>query len=254
MTPNPGDTIVVWFSCGAASAVAAKKTIELYGDVCNVRIVNNPIKNEDKDNSRFLADVQSWIGRQIEFAVNENYPGCDINEVFEDRRFMSGVLGAPCTQELKKRARQQWEGRNPHNYMVMGFTDDKKEIARSDRFRLTERDNLLPILINAHISRADCFAILKEASIELPRTYAIGWPNGNCPGCVKATSPTYWNFTRQQRPDVFRERAEMSRRLGAKLVRYKGKRIYLDELPSDAIGRPMKNMNIECGIFCEERT
>jgi len=42
--------IVVWFSCGAASAVAAKKTIEKYGSSNTIRIVNNPIKEEHEDN------------------------------------------------------------------------------------------------------------------------------------------------------------------------------------------------------------
>ena len=37
-------TIVVWFSCGAASAVAAKLTVEKYGKHNNILIVNNPIK------------------------------------------------------------------------------------------------------------------------------------------------------------------------------------------------------------------
>ena len=41
-----GKDIVVWFSCGATSAVAAKVTIEKYGKDNNVRIVNNPIKEE----------------------------------------------------------------------------------------------------------------------------------------------------------------------------------------------------------------
>ena len=42
-----GDHITVWFSCGAASAVAAKKTIELYGDIATIRVVNNPVAEED---------------------------------------------------------------------------------------------------------------------------------------------------------------------------------------------------------------
>mgnify|MGYP001162980698 CR=1 FL=1 len=46
--------ITVWFSCGAASAVAAKKTIEIYGAKNNIRIVNNPVKEEHPDNQRFL--------------------------------------------------------------------------------------------------------------------------------------------------------------------------------------------------------
>jgi hypothetical protein len=43
----------------------------------------------------------------------------------------------------------------------------------------------------------------------------------------------------------------LSRQLGARLVRVKGKRMFLDELPEDAKGNSMKNMNFECGIFCE---
>jgi len=39
-------------------------------------------------------------------------------------------------------------------------------------------------------------------------------------------------------------------RKGVTLVRYKGKRIFLDELPVNARGYPMKDMYFECGIFC----
>ena len=64
-----GKEITVWFSCGAASAVAAKKTIEIYGEKNNIRVVNNPIKEEHEDNQRFLKDIQTWIGKDIEFAI-----------------------------------------------------------------------------------------------------------------------------------------------------------------------------------------
>lgn len=55
-------TIVVWFSCGAASAVAAKLAVDLYGGGNNVMIVNNPIKEEHPDNLRFKRDVEKWLG------------------------------------------------------------------------------------------------------------------------------------------------------------------------------------------------
>ena len=55
-------TIVVWFSCGAASAVAAKRTIEKYGHIYNVRVVNNPVAEEHPDNKRFLKDIEKWLG------------------------------------------------------------------------------------------------------------------------------------------------------------------------------------------------
>lgn len=252
MSPvQPGDTIAVWFSCGAASAVAAKKTIEIFGDKATVRIVNNPIKEEDEDNRRFLKDVEAWLGMPIEFALNPRYPNASCVEVWNDRRFMSGTMGAPCTLELKKKARQHWEQTNHADWHVLGFTVDEKK--RSDNFMLTERPNLLPVLIDEGITKADCFRIIQEAGIELPRVYKLGYPNANCLGCVKATSPTYWNHVRQMHPEVFENRARQSREIGARLTRVKGKRIFLDELPPDTKGRSMKGMDFECGIFCEEK-
>jgi hypothetical protein len=164
--------------------------------------------------------------------------------------FMGNVYGAPCTTELKRKARQQWESKNHHDWLVMGFT--KEEQTRHDKFVLTERSNLLPVLIAANLTKQDCFDIILKAGIEPPGIYKRGYPNANCIGCVKATSPTYWNLVREQDPEVFAARAEQSRRIGAKLVRYKGKRIFLDELPPDAKGRSLKSMKFECGIFCEE--
>lgn len=252
-TPEPRDgaLIAVWFSCGAASAVAAQKTLERYGHRCNVRIVNNPVIEEDEDNRRFLKDVERWLGVPIETATNKNFPACSAVEVWDKRKFMSGKDGAPCTDELKKEARLQWERGNKPDWHVLGFTADEKQ--RAARFAKFERGNTLPVLIDAGITKGDCFKIIESAGISIPRVYKEGYPNANCIGCVKAGSPTYWNHVRTTRPDVFKSRAEQSRRIGAKLVKLNGHRIFLDELPADARGRPMKNMDFECGIFCEER-
>lgn len=244
-------TIAVWFSCGAASAVAAKKTIEKYGNTHTIRVLNNPVIEEDEDNLRFLADVQAWIGLPVETVASKKYPTNSAVDVWEKRQFMSGPLGAPCTLELKKHARQEWEKENAVDWHVLGFTADEKK--RHERFVLTERSNVLPVLIDANITKTMCYAILTDAGIALPRVYAQGYPNANCIGCVKATSPTYWNHVRAKHPNVFQARADQSRRIGARLARYNGKRVFLDELPEHAIGRSMKSMNVECGIFCEER-
>lgn len=246
-----GDTIAVWFSCGAASAVAAKKTVELYSDIATVRVINNPVAEEDPDNRRFLADVEAWIGQPIEIALNPKFPNASCVEVWEQRKYMGGVSGAPCTLELKKKARQHWEQSNHADWHVLGFT--LEETKRSDNFMLTEKPNLLPVLIQQNITKADCMRIVQNAGIELPRIYSMGYPNANCVGCVKATSPTYWNHVRKMHPEIFQERAEQSRRIGARLTRVKGQRIFLDELPEDAQGRPMKTLDFECGIFCEEK-
>lgn len=246
-----GETIVVWFSCGAASAVAAKKTVEKYSKIANIRVVNNPVKEEHPDNMRFLRDVEEWIGVPVEFATNNKYPSCACVDVWDKRRFMSGPDGAPCTLELKKMARRKWEENNHVDWHVLGFTVEEKK--RSDNFIRGERSNLLPVLIEEGITKKQCFQIVRDAGIELPEAYKLGYPNANCIGCVKATSPTYWNHVRKMHPSIFEERARQSRALGARLVRVKGERIFLDELDPKAKGRPMKSMDIECGIFCEER-
>jgi hypothetical protein len=251
LNPKHGDTIVVWFSCGAASAVAAQRTIEKYGSFCNVRVVNNPVKEEDDDNRRFLLDIEQWLGIDIEIAINPSFPECSAEEVWSRAKFMSSPFGAPCTKELKKKARQAWEQNNHADWHVLGFTSEEQD--RYDRFALTERNNVLPVLIDDTITKQTCVYMLEEAGIALPRIYQLGYPNANCIGCVKATSATYWNHVRKVHPSVFSRRASQSREIGAKLVRWKGERMFLDELPENAKGNSMKNLIFECGIFCEEK-
>jgi hypothetical protein len=252
MSPKKGDTIAVWFSCGAASAIAAQETLLRYGDNCTVRIINSPVQEEDADNRRFLADVAKWLGVSVELAFNPKYPHASAVQTWDKRKAMSFPNGgAPCTVHLKKEARQEWEKHNHADWHVLGFTAE--EVDRHKRFTLTERSNVLPVLIDANLSKPECAQRLVEAGISLPRVYRQGYPNANCIGCVKATSPTYWNHVRKQHPDVFAERSEQSRRLGARLVRVRGERIFLDELDPFARGAPLASMQAECGLFCEER-
>lgn len=64
--------IVVWFSCGAASAMAAKLAVEKYGERCIV-VYCDTSKSEHPDNLRFLADVERWIGKPVLRIRSEKY-------------------------------------------------------------------------------------------------------------------------------------------------------------------------------------
>lgn len=243
--------IVVWVSYGAASAVAAHETLRRFGSTHDVRLVNNPVAEEDEDNLRFGRDLAVWLGRPIVEHRNPRFAHGSASATWDQRGAMVFPHGAPCTVHLKKEARQDYERQHDVAWHVLGFTADEKQ--RHERFVLTERSNVLPVLIDAGLTKSDCAARLIAAGVALPRVYAEGYPNANCIGCVKATSPTYWNLVRRTRPEVFAARAEQSRRLGARLVRYRGKRVFLDELPADAVGRPLNTMTVECGVFCEEK-
>lgn len=240
--------IAVWFSCGAASAAALKLALDIFGKD-RVRAVNQPIAEEDGDNRRFLRDVEDWLGVDIEQYTATKYPSGSAVDVWNQRKAMSFPNGAPCTVHLKKKARQEWEAIHHPTWHVLGFTAEEER--RHHRFTQTERENVLPLLIDAKMTKADCGNMIRAAGISLPRIYGMGFPNANCIGCVKATSPTYWNLIREKFPAEFAARAEQSRRLGARLVRVNNKRIFLDELDPSARGRQLWSMP-DCGLFCEE--
>jgi len=240
------DTIAVWFSCGAASAVAAYLTIEKYGSTHNVLIFNTPVLEEDEDNLRFKKDVEKWLGQSIIDARNTDLESDSAEQIWVKRKYMAGVSGAPCTMLLKKEARYQMELKYNIAWHVLGFTLEEQN--RNDRFLAYERDNLLPVLIEAGMTKSDCFGFVEAAGIKLPRVYEV-LDNANCIGCVKSTGVDYWQRIRKHYPDVFLKRCTLSRVIKCRLVRYKGKRIYLDELPIDATGRK-STLKAECGIFC----
>lgn len=240
-------TIAVWFSCGGASAVAAKLTLEKYGKDNNVIVLNNPILEEHPDNRRFLRDVEKWLDIEIIEVKNFKFPNASIIEVFEKRRYMSGIAGAPCTSLLKKEARFQFESQNHIDFNVLGFTVD--EWKRQKRFNEKEDTPSIPILIEALLTKEDCFNILQSEGIKLPEIYSLGFPNANCIGCVKSASPTYWNLVRETFPDIFEQRVVQSREIGARLVKVKGKRKFLDELLVTDKGGKIKSW--DCGIFCD---
>lgn len=245
--------IAVWFSCGAASAVALAKTVERYGREA-VRAVNNPVVEEHPDNLRFLSEVEAFVGVPIERAINPDFPTCSAEDVWRTKRYMAGVAGATCTTQLKKEARYRWERENPVDYHVLGFTADERR--RHDRFVLTERENVLPVLIEENLTKQDCFRIVQSWGIALPASYLLGYPNANCIGCVKSASPAYWNHVRRTHPEVFQQRAALSREIGCKLIerttKGKKRRYFLDELPEEWGKGQKLGPAPDCSSFCEE--
>ena len=240
--------IVVWFSCGAASACAAKMAVDKYGHDDVHVVYCNTLASEHPDNKRFLDDVSNWINHPIEVISSEKY--ATVDEVFEKTRYMSGIKGARCTVEMKKVPRFDYQlSTDTH---IFGLTYDEEK--RIKRFIENNPELYLEWnLRDAGIDKDACYIILQEAGIMLPAMYGLGFKNNNCIGCVKATSAKYWDRVRKNFPEVYTRRAELSRRLGVRLVYYHGKRIFLDELP-DPITDKTPEEDIECGPICSAPT
>jgi len=235
---------LVWFSCGAASAVAAKLAVEQYGAGCEV-VYCDTMATEHPDNERFFNDVQKWIGRAITVIKSDKFD--TIDDVFEKTRYMAGIKGARCTSEMKKIPREKFA--RTDDIHIFGYTADEQKRAAD----FEDRNPSLFVewlLVDRNIDKGMCLWILDVLGIALPAMYALGFDHNNCLACAKATSPGYWNRTRKFFPAVFARRAAQSRLLGVRLVRLKGKRIFLDELPPDA---DAPDDDIECGPVCQQK-
>ena len=233
---------LVWFSCGAASAVLARLAVDAYGADCDV-VYCDTMSSEHDDNARFFADVEGWIGRSISVIKSTEYVSVD--DVIDRRRYMAGPRGAACTSLMKKAPREAMQ--RIDDVHLFGYTAEESK--RADDFE--DRNPSLRVewlLIDRGITKAQCHAMIAVAGIAEPTMYALGYEHNNCLGCVKSTSAGYWNKIRRDFPAVFERRCRQSRALGVRLVRLHGVRIFLDELPE---GADAPQDNIDCGPVCQ---
>jgi hypothetical protein len=247
---------VSWFSHGAASAVATKLLLgEGHGDV---HVVLTETNSEHPDNVRFRRECEGWFGQQVETIASDKFR--DTWDVWEKSKFLVSPHGAPCTGLLKKVPRYAYQ--RPDDIQVFGFTADRPDARRADRFRAANPEvNLYTPLIERGLTKADCLGILDKAGIEIPEMYRLGYRNNNCIGCVKG-GMGYWNKIRVDFPDVFDRMADLEQRLGATVLREPDPsgvlnaagRVRSIPLPLASLapgrGRYADESDIECGLLC----
>lgn len=267
---------VVHFSCGAASAVAAKlmvsewrastqkrigefgiRTTEMTEEEWgpDIEIVNAFIQEEHADNRRFLEDVSVWLGvNGIPFPIrvlrDEKYDASTL-QVFRKRRFMKNRFMAPCSHHLKREvlAKIAQSG----DVACIGYTDDDRERERAERLEdLFPNEKFRFPLIEHGLKKADCLAIVERAGLVLPMMYRLGYNNANCIGCVKG-GEGYWNKIRRDFPEQFVQISNIQESIGpgAYLFRDRstGVRYGLKDLPPEK-GYYPDEPEISCGFLC----
>lgn len=220
--------------------------LQRYGnhEVTIARIV---IDNEHPDNERFHDDCERWFDYPITRLRSTEYKDCW--DVWERRAYISGIHGAPCTLELKKAVRWGFERQHEPTHQIFGYSSD--EMGRADNFRDNNPEiKLLPILIDAGITKPECALLVDGAGIEMAAMYKMKFKNNNCICCAKATSIVYWAKCRHYFPEQFWRMAALSRRLGCRLTRLKGVRIFLDEIPTEIDWQKKDRGVIECSPLC----
>ena len=229
---------VSWFSCGAASAVATKLS---FPDV----IAYCEVGSEHSDNKRFMDDCSIWFGQEITLLKNPKYK--DTWDVWEKNKYISGIAGAPCTKQLKVAPRLAFQ--KPDDIHIFGYTADSSDVKRAKG--LTENWPELKCefpLIERGLTKASCMSMIEKAGLKLPAIYSFGFPNANCVPCCKAQSPSYWAMVRKHFPDEFKRMAQLSRKLGARLAKLKGERIFIDEVPQDQ--KLTEPLAPDCDFLC----
>src|ERR1700753_1433090 len=237
--------VLIWFSCGAASAVAAEEALKKWPHA--EILYCDTLKYEHPDNVRFLRDIERWLNRAVKILSSERYH--DIFDVFDKTGWLIGPGGARCTQELKRNVRKAYE--LPTDLHVFGFTHDEEE--RISKFEdENPQTNVAWVLADSKITKSDCYKRIQMAGIDLPEMYRLGYNNNNCIGCVKG-GMGYWNKIRLDFPEAFDRMAKQERKMNIAICkRYDGKtrlRVFLDELDPTA-GRDVPLPDIDCGVLC----
>lgn len=237
--------ILVWFSCGVTSAIAAKLALQKYaGDGFDVRVCYCDTGSEHEDNWRFFYEVQAWLGVEIVVLRSDKYKNVD--EVIEGERFIVGQNGAPCTKFLKKLPRMAYQ--DPDDIHVFGYDMEDQAKGRVVDWGKNNPELICDYpLLHHGLTKSDCRALCLNVGIKEPLTYALGFKHANCLGCVKG-GMGYWNKTRVHFPKVFWRRAKQERDLKHAILKDEKGPVYLDELDPNR-GRIEDEPEIACGLF-----
>lgn len=231
-----GGRVLVWFSCGAASACSAKITLKYFPEAevlyCDTLAYEHP------DNVRFMKDVENWIGKEIKILKSKKYK--DIFDVFDKTGWLVGKGMARCTHELKRAVREEYQ--EPNDIHILGFSGDEQDRVESFILKSPEIYVSFP-LIDEKLDKQLCLYMLMDAGIELPVMYKLGYRNNNCIGCVKG-GKGYWNKIRIDFPEAFERMAKQERKMNQKIFD-----VFLDELDPEE-GNFWSEYDTECGVIC----
>ena len=213
-----------WVSGGAASAVACILAKE--GGLTDVFVRIDPL-SEHPDNHRFVKDLERLLGPILTISIREwgepRFANVQsVEDVWRIVKAIKFVGGAPCTDKLKRHVRERFCKAHGYNSHIWGFTVDEK--VRVNRIKAQPGGHHFP-LIEANMSKKDCFNYLENLGLVLPEMYRFGFNNSNCLGCPKG-GMGYWNHIRKHFPERFAEIARIEREIGASCL----KECYLDEL------------------------
>jgi hypothetical protein len=188
---------VVMFSGGIGSWAAAKRVAEQHG-TDNLTLLFTDTLIEDEDLHRFLPEAAANVGGQLVRIAEGRTPW----EVFRDVKFLGGRRGDPCSRILKRRMLDRWLTANcdPADtivYVGIDWTEEHRYTRLRDRRAEAGWRYEAPLCGPPYLTKNDMIRQAKDAGINLPRLYEMGFAHNNCGGfCVKAGAGHFANLLR----------------------------------------------------------
>jgi hypothetical protein len=202
---------VVFFSGGAVSWAAAKRTVERYGADATTLLFTDTLI-EDADLYRFIREAAANVGAELVWIKEGRTPW----EVFRDTKMLGNTRADPCSRVLKREPAERWLKEHCHptgTVLVFGidwteghrFDDGAGHGVRPRYAKLGWPHVEAPMIDAPYLGRREVFEWMRSEGLRPPRLYDLGFAHNNCGGgCVKAGKGHFAHLLRAL-PDVYAE-------------------------------------------------
>ena len=239
---------IVSLSGGVASAIAADRVLQKYGNG-QTELFFTDTSWEDPDLYRFLNDLEEFWQHPITRYQDGRTP----QEVFEEE----GVIGSnrflSCTRKLKiKPFVDHVKTKLPCTvYLGLDWTETHRIKKPKERYQKLGASIDFPLLWDPKLLKADYFNIVKDWGIQIPQMYQKGFSHNNCGGSCFRQGAYAWKKLQQADPDRFDWMVEweemMQKKVGDHTILNRNRS--LRSLKNDAEQLTFEGLDDE-GCFC----
>lgn len=206
-------SVIVALSGGKASAWCADWALKNYPKD-DVILYFNDTKWEHPDLYRFLDDLSRYFNHPIVYDSDGRTP----EKLFHDNRALANNMMPFCSRILKAERLQSFY--KDGDILVFGIGNDEPQRAQRliGVYQIVSAKTgkwcelKLP-LYTENITKQQIDEFLKEANIQEPLLYRLGFLHNNCSGgCVRA-GKKHWKLLYEKLPEVYADRERVEREM-----------------------------------------
>lgn len=216
-------SIIVALSGGKASAWCADWAFRNYPKE-DIVLYFNDTKWEHKDLYRFLNDLSVYFDHPITTDSDGRSP----EELFYDHNAIANNRMPFCSHELKALRLQKYYKDGDTLVFGLGLDEPHRAIRLTSVYdgvssKTGKACSLMFPLISNEVTKEDIDKFLRDANIDEPELYKLGFLHNNCSGgCVRA-GKKHWKVLYEKLPEVYAERERVER----EMREYTGKDIHI---------------------------